>query len=132
MRRRVTVLASILASVSIAACTGQPTRPTEPRIQGTYRAVAFAIVTPDTAFDQLSEKTSVKITLNSDQTTTGTFVVAELQTDLAGQWDTLADTLRLHTGTPTFLNRMSFVITRNQLSGELHLQDGTLKLRLAK
>lgn len=131
-RRNLRLLLPLLAAITVGACSDSPNRPSEKLLEGTYHATAFTVATPDTVFDELTERTSLSLTLNSDNTTSGSFVVADLNTDLAGQWDTLADTLRLHLGTPTFLTRISFAIAPNQLSGELRLQDGTLRLTLTR
>lgn len=132
MQRSRSLQLLILTTVALAGCSDSPNRPMERRLEGTYRATVFSVETPDTVFDQLTQHTSIGLTLNSDGTTSGAFLVADLATDLAGQWDTVADTLRLHLGTPTFLGRIPLAIAPNQLSGKLHLQDGTFHLTLAR
>lgn len=125
-------LLGLFAAVVLGACSDSPNRPTEPRLEGTYAATTFTIVTADSVFDELAEGVSVALTLHSDGTTTGSLAVPNALADLAGQWDTTSDTLRLHLATPSILALIPFEIAPNRLVGDLGLQFGTFHLTLTK
>lgn len=122
----------LIVIAAASACNDEANHPSEPRLQGTYTATAFTVVTPDTVFDELAEGVSLTITLHPDGTTTGLQIVAEVVTDLSGEWDTTAGALRLHLASPSFLNRVAFAIAPNQLQGELLLESGAFHLTLTK
>lgn len=122
----------LLATIALAACSDSPNRPTEPRLEGTYAATTFIVVTPDSTFDLLGEGVSLALTLHADGTTTGSMGEPGALTDLTGQWDSLADTLHLHLATPSFLILVPFVISPDRLVGDLRLQFGTFHLTLGK
>jgi hypothetical protein len=48
----------ILATLALGACSDSTNPAAERRIEGTYRATTFAVVTRDTVFNQLTERTS--------------------------------------------------------------------------
>jgi hypothetical protein len=130
MRHR-SLLGLLLATAATLGCS-DATHPTEPRLEGTYTATAFTAVTPETTFDLLAEGVSLTITLDPDGTTTGSLVASGLVTDLTGEWDTTAATLRLHLATPEILTRTVFVIGPNRLQGESILADFVFHLTLTK
>jgi hypothetical protein len=133
MRPHTRGLRCLLVGIAVlSACNDAPNRPSETRLEGTYTATTFTITTPDTSFDELAAGTSLTVTLNSDGTTSGSLIVPDLITDLAGQWDTAGATLRLHLPVPTFLTRIDFATAPNALVGELSLQTDTFHLTLTK
>jgi hypothetical protein len=131
MQHRAT-LGLLLATVALVACNDNPNHPAEPGLEGTYTATAFTVVTPDTVFDLLAEDVSLSITLAADGTTTGSQIVSGTVTDLTGQWDTTAATLRLHLGTPGLLTRTVFVIGPNRLQGDTQIDSFVFHLTLTK
>jgi hypothetical protein len=125
-------LVSALLGSAIAACTAGTTGPRQSRVDGTYSATQFVLITPDSVFDQLADGVRLTITLNRDGTTTGTLTVVDALLDLAGEWDTAGGFLQVHTTTPTFLTRAPLAISRDHLQGDFNLEGGTIHLTLSK
>ena len=130
--QRLAPLGLLLTTMAVVACNDAPTRPSQSRLDGTYTATAFTATTPDTTFDLLAEGVSLTITINGDGTTTGSQISDSVVMDLAGQWDTAADTLHLHLATPGLLTLTPFVIRPNRLQGDPLINSFAFHLTLTK
>jgi len=126
------ILGLCLATAALVACSDAPTQPAQSPLEGTYRATAFTVVTPDTMFDLIAEGISLTITLHSDGTITGTQIAPGSVMELTGQWDTSAATLHLHPTMPSFLTLTPFVITPNRLQGDPLINNFAFHLTLTK
>ncbi len=126
------ILGLSLATAALIACNDGPTQPSPSRLEGTWSATAFTVVTPDTMFDLLAEGVTLTITLNRDGTMTGSQRVDTTVTDLSGQWDTSAATLHLHPTLPGLLTLTPFAITPGRLQGDPLINQFAFHLTLTK
>ncbi|HKV72950.1 MAG TPA: hypothetical protein VJN95_00405 [Gemmatimonadales bacterium] len=126
------ILGLSLAAAALIACNDNSTQPSLARIEGTYAATAFTVVTPDTMFDLLAEGVTLTITLNRDGTMTGSQRVDTTVTDLSGQWDTSAATLHLHPTMPGLLTLTPFTISPDRLQGDPLINQFAFHLTLTK
>jgi hypothetical protein len=130
--QRLTPLALLLTTTVLLACNDAPTRPSQVRLDGSYTATTFTATTPDTTFDLLADGGSLTLTINGDGTTTGAQISGGVVMDLAGQWDTVADSLHLHLATPGLLTLTAFAIRPNHLEAAPLINNFAFHIRLTK
>lgn len=123
---------ALLLPFAFGACDPAPIRSSDPSIEGSYRATAFSVETGDRVYDQLTGQTSIQLTLTGDQRVKGALVFGEVRTSLTGKWKNTDGMVHLDLGPETFLSRMPFTIEAGGLNGMLALEDGDLRLTLAR
>ena len=130
--RRLARLGLLLTTAAALACNDAPTRPSQPRLEGTYTATVFTATTPDTTFDLLADGGSLTLAINEDGTTTGAQIFGGTSTDLAGQWDTAAGSLHLHLATPGLLILTPFAVRPNRLQADTVINSFAFHITLLK
>lgn len=124
MRAFVSVLTGAL--LLLAGCGDSPTEPSPADVVGSYAATTLTVDDGDSTIDALAEGASLTITLGSDGTTTGTFVVPaslsesgeEEQADLEGTWTLDGSSVRFDQQADTFLRDIALQVTDGALEGE--------------
>lgn len=138
MRAFVSVLTG--AVLLSAACGDSPTGLTPADVAGSYEATTLTVTDGDSTIDALAEGASLAITLGSDGTTAGTFVVPaslsesgqEEQFDLEGTWALEGGRVDFDHAADTFLRDMTLGVADGRLQGEQTFGSETLRVVLER
>lgn len=127
MRTAHYTIATVLLSLTLAACGGDGTATSPPAssVVGQYSAMTFRTTDAGTVTDQLALGASLAIDLAQDGTTSGRLFVpgggdtpgTDLDADLAGTWARVNNTIRFTQNADTFVRDMAFTIGTDELLG---------------
>lgn len=114
------------ALLLLTGCDDSPTEPTPEDVAGSYVATTLTVDEGDTSIDALAEGAAINITLASDGTTTGTFLIPaslsetgqEEQADLEGTWTLDGSSVGFDQEADTFLRDIDLQATDGALEGE--------------
>lgn len=138
MRRTIpTITAALLL---LAACDDGPTAPTTDEVAGDYEATTLTVTVDGSTTDALAEGASLSVTLQSDGSTAGTFVVPgtlsesgqEETYDLAGTWSLSGQTVTFDHPADTFLRDMTLRAGDGRLEGEETFGSETVRVVLER
>lgn len=133
-------VAALFVLVLLAGCDDDPQSPGD-RLAATYEATTLTVTPADSStIDVLARGGSITISLASDGTTSGTFVVPasfseddEPQpVDLSGMWSVTRDTVTFEHEPDTFLRDTEFEVVGDRLVGEESFGSDTIRAVLTR
>jgi hypothetical protein len=132
-------IAWTVAMIGVIACSSN-SNDTVAVMTGTYTATSFTTtINGQAAVNQLTNGSSLSITINSDGSTTGQLVLVggaegggNLTASMAGTWTQSGSTLTLTQSADTFVRDLTFTITGNKLIASATFTDSQLQVTLTR
>lgn len=130
----------LTGALLLTACGDSPTESSPPEVAGSYEATTLTVTEGESTTDALAEGASLAVSLESDGSTTGTFVVPasmsetgeEEVLDLEGSWTRDGRTVRFDHDADTFLRDMALQVADGRLEGEETFGSETVRVVLER